>query len=252
MEREPILALSRIEKSFRSGNHQKRVLDGVDLKVYRGEMLGLVGESGCGKSTLISIALKTLSADSGHILFDGREITHLNFWEMIPVRKKLQAVFQSTVSSMNPRMKVRGILSEPLKNFRIPYTEETLRHAMETVGLPPELLNRTPGQLSGGQKQRVAIARAILPEPQMILFDEVTSNLDVLMATRISELIRSLQETQGLSCIFVTHDISLALGFCDRIAVMRNGTIVETFVPGETVKNAYTMALLDSVSLNRE
>ena len=250
MNEDAILTLTGIEKTFHSAKTVKQVLCGVDMTLYRGEMLGLVGESGCGKSTLISIILRILNADKGRICFEGQDITDLSFREMIPIRKHLQAVFQSTSSSMDPRGKVRSLLTEPMRNFHIPYTEDDLIQILETVSLPKELLNRHLTQLSGGQKQRAAIARALLPQPDVILFDEVTSNLDTLMAIRVAELIRRLQSERSLSGIFVTHDISLALDYCDRIAVMQDGRIVEFFVPGEEVRHEYTRALLDSVSFS--
>lgn len=245
-----ILSLRGIEKSFRAGKTVKPVLRGVELELRRGEMLGLVGESGCGKSTLVNVILRILSTDRGHIVFEGRDITQLSFREMLPLRRQLQAVFQSTAAGMDPRMKIRRMLTEPLRNFRIPYTEEDLLSIMETVALPSELLDRRPGQLSGGQKQRAAIARALLPQPELILFDEVTSNLDTVMAQRIAELIRSLQAERALSCIFVTHDVSLALAYCDRIAVMRDGRILETFAPRDEAREEYTRSLLESVSFD--
>ncbi|MDD7447300.1 MAG: ATP-binding cassette domain-containing protein [Clostridiales bacterium] len=176
-----------------------------------------MGKSGCGKSTLVDIALRLTSPDSGRILFSGADITDYAYRQMRPVRRQFQAVFQSTTSSLNPRMRVSSILSESLKNYRIPYDRAMLTAALAAVNLPGELLDRLPSQLSGGQKQRVAIARAMLLCPEMIVFDEVTSNLDTVTACTIIELIRTLAAENGTAGIFVTHDIASAMKLCGRV-----------------------------------
>ena len=213
-----ILELKDIFKSYPNGSHgRKNVLCGANLTVERGELVGLVGKSGCGKSALVDIALRLTSPDSGRILFSGADITDYAYRQMRPVRRQFQAVFQSTTSSLNPRMRVSSILSESLKNYRIPYDRAMLTAALAAVNLPSELLDRLPSQLSGGQKQRVAIARAMLLCPEMIVFDEVTSNLDTVTACTIIELIRTLAAENGTAGIVVTHDIASAMKLCGRV-----------------------------------
>lgn len=242
----PILRLEQIEKNFISQKHLKQVLKRVNLQVNYGEMIGLVGESGCGKSTLIMIALKLIQLDKGKIYFDGMDITPWNFHEVRKIRKDFQAVFQSTVSSFNPRMRVRDILTESLHNFNLPINERVLINALESVMLPKNLLDRMPSQLSGGQKQRIAIARAAMIQPKLILFDEVTSNLDTLTAHKIIALIRSLNEMFGTACVFVTHDIRLAQELCKDIAVMNHGVIEEIFPSCQEPKTSYARLLIES------
>ena len=177
-----ILELKDIFKSYPNGSHgRKNVPCGANLTVERGELVGLVGKSGCGKSTLVDIALRLTSPDSGRILFSGADITDYAYRQMRPVRRQFQAVFQSTTSSLNPRMRVSSILSESLKNYRIPYD------------------------------------RAMLLCPEMIVFDEVTSNLDTVTACTIIELIRTLAAENGTAGIFVTHDIASAMKLCGRV-----------------------------------
>lgn len=213
-----ILELKDIFKSYPNGSHgRKNVLCGANLTVERGELVGLVGKNGCGKSALVDIALRLTSPDSGRILFSGADITDYAYRQMRPVRRQFQAVFQSTTSSLNPRMRVSSILSESLKNYRIPYDRAMLTAALAAVNLPSELLDRLPSQLSGGQKQRVAIARAMLLCPEMIVFDEVTSNLDTVTACTIIELIRTLAAENGTAGIFVTHDIASAMKLCGQV-----------------------------------
>lgn len=241
---EPILRIRNLYKSFPLRSGTKSVLRGVNLDVSKGEIIGLVGESGCGKSTLVSLILKLDTPDSGSIVFNGKELTTLR--NMREERKALQAVFQSTMASFNPRFRVADVLAESLINFHIPYTKEMLADALEQVGLPAELLKRRSGQLSGGQKQRVGIARALLLRPKLILFDEVTSNLDTLTAYKIIELIRQCSKTYDTAGLFVTHDIRLAMALCEKIAVMEDGIIQEVFPSKEAPQSSYARMLLES------
>jgi oligopeptide/dipeptide ABC transporter ATP-binding protein len=207
-----------------------RALDEISFDVERGQAFGLVGESGCGKSTAGRSVLRLVEPDSGSILFDGEDIAAASSARMRELRKRLQIIFQDPYSSLNPRMRVGKALAEPLLVhglFGRKEAEERVQDLLEEVGLPRDAGIRFPHEFSGGQRQRIGIARALTLEPELIIADEAVSALDVSIQSQILMLLRSLQESHNLSFIFISHDLGVVRWFCQTMAVMYLGRIVE-------------------------
>lgn len=230
-----------------------RAVDGVSFEVHKGESFGLVGESGCGKTTLGRLLLRLIDPSSGRILFDGQEVTLLNRTEMRSLRRRMQIIFQDPYSSLDPRMKVKSIVTEPLRAVRGVSRAKRRDRAvelLELVGLKVMDLEKYPHEFSGGQRQRIGIARAFCARPELIVADEPVSALDVSIQAQIINLMDDLKEKFNLSYIFISHDLSIVEHTCDRIAVMYLGAIVE-LAPREIFSTApchpYTRALLMSV-----
>jgi oligopeptide/dipeptide ABC transporter ATP-binding protein len=229
-------------------------VDGVTLVVQAGELVALVGESGCGKTTTAQAVLRLVDPESGSIRFQGDDITELGMRALRPVRRRMQIVYQDPYESLDPRLRVRATVEEPLLIHGIGSKTERVsfvRDALERAGLsPPELyLERFPHQLSGGQRQRVAIAAALVLDPQLLVADEPVSMLDVSVRAGVLRLLDDLRAS-GLGILMITHDLSTAARFADRIAVMYLGRIVEEGPAGEVVRNPqhpYTRALLSVV-----
>ncbi len=257
----PILEVRDLNKTFELPlglvpailRHKAEVITAVDdvsFVVEKGEILGIVGESGCGKTTLLRCIAKLYDADSGEILFEGRDILKLRHQEMRIERRKIQVVFQDPYSSLNPRMTVRQILGEILSvhNIRPPaQRKERMLELMEMVGLNADALQRMPSQFSGGQRQRIGIARALAMEPSLLLADEPVSALDVSIQAQIINLLMELQEQLHLTMIFITHDLRVVRHVSHRIAVMYLGKIMEIGPTDKIFANPihpYTMALL--------
>ena len=233
-----------------------KVLHGVDVRIGRGETVGIVGESGSGKTTLGRALLRLVDPSAGTIAFDGRDITALADAEMRPLRRRMQMIFQDPMASLNPRHSIGRILTEPLFLHRLATTrseaERMVVAMLERVSLPPVVLGRSPHELSGGQRQRIGIARAALLRPDFVLADEIVSGLDVSTQAQVLNLLKGLTREMGLAMAFISHDLSVIRAVCDRVYVMRFGRIVEEG-PCERVFTApqsdYTRMLLDAIPL---
>ena len=233
-----------------------RAVDGVSLDLRRGEVLGLVGESGSGKTTLGRTLLGLVEATSGSIRLDGEELTGRSEAELRPLRRRMQIVFQDPHASLNPAMRIGALVADPLRFHKIVSDRDELRErasaALERVGLAPasEFLDKFPADLSGGQKQRAVLARAIILGPDVLVADEPVSMLDMSVRAKILELMLELKDELDLTYIYITHDLATAKFFCDRIAIMYLGQIVELGPAADIYErphHPYTAALLRAI-----
>ena len=233
-----------------------KAVDGVSFNINRGETLGLVGESGCGKTTVGRCILQLERPTAGEIMFDGRDLTQLTQKELIPVREKVQVIFQDPYSSLNPRMKIGTMLEEPMRVHGIitdaSKRKERVRELLSVCGLDPKFADRYPHEMSGGQRQRVGIARALALDPAFIICDEAVSALDVSIQAQVINLLEDLREQFNLTYLFIAHDLSVVRHISNRVAVMYLGNLVELADGDELFDNPthpYTRALLDAVPI---
>ena len=259
--RAPLVRLTGVRKLFpisRGIIFQKQIgavhaVDGVDLEVYPGETLGLVGETGCGKSTLARVVMRLHQATEGTIEFEGRDITHAKGKDLRVLRRDMQMIFQDPFASLNPRKTVGSIIGAPFhlhKTVPSKQVKGEVQKLMELVGLNPEHYNRYPHEFSGGQRQRIGVARAIALRPKLLIADEPVSALDVSIQAQVLNLLRELQREFGLTLIFIAHDLSVVRHMCDRVAVMYLGKIVEIGSGDDLYdfpRHPYTGALLSAV-----
>jgi oligopeptide transport system ATP-binding protein len=228
-------------------------VDDVSFSLTEGETLGLVGESGCGKSTLGRSLIQLDRPTSGEVFFEGQKINDLDFKSLKKVRAKLQMIFQDPFSSLDPRMSVERIVSEPLRLHRIGDAKSrlsTVKDLLKKVGLPESALTRYPHEFSGGQRQRIGIARSLALRPKLIIADEPVAALDVSVQAQVLNLMGDLKKEFGLTMVFISHDLGVIKYFCDKIAVMYLGKIVEYATSEDLYKNQihpYTKALFSAI-----
>jgi oligopeptide transport system ATP-binding protein len=230
-----------------------KAVDGVNLTVRRGEVLGLVGESGCGKSTLARTILQLVPTTDGTVVLNGRNLATSSARELLAARRDLQMVFQDPYASLNPRMTVFATLAEPLLVHRVCAPADVaarVAELMRLVGLAPRFMQKYPHEFSGGQRQRIAIARALALEPKVIVADEPVSALDVSIQAQILNLLAQLTKKMNLTLIFIAHDLSVVKHISDRVAVMYLGKIVELGLAADVIerpRHPYTRALVSAI-----
>ena len=261
-DKKVLLEVQKVKKEFvtsksLTGKPLKIVhaVDSVDLTIYEGETIGVVGESGCGKSTLGRCILQLIRPTAGNVLYRGEDITKLNKEQMRQMRRKMQLIFQDPYASLNPRMTVLELIMAPLEALGIGPMEERVQRVkeiMELVGMPENMMNRYPHEFSGGQRQRIVIARALVLNPEFVVCDEPVSALDVSVRAQVLNLIQELKKKKHLTYMFISHDLSVVKYISDRIAVMYLGRIVEIAEKNELYNNPqhpYTKALLSAIPI---
>ena len=250
---EPVLEARGLVKRFpRKGHPDVVAVDHVSLRVMPGECVGLVGGSGSGKSTVAQMVTRLIDSTEGSILLNGRDVTTLRGRALRGMTRDVQMVFQNPTSSFDPRRTLGDGIGEGLRNLGMgkgPTRERTVE-LLERCGLSAEFADRYPHEVSGGQCQRAAIARALAPAPALIVLDEATSALDVTVQAQIIELMREIRRESGAGYLFICHDLALVQGFCDRVSVMRSGSVVEEGSAYELIHHPthpYTRELLSAV-----
>ncbi|WP_068713244.1 murein tripeptide/oligopeptide ABC transporter ATP binding protein OppF [Vibrio tritonius] len=235
---------------------QLKAVDGVNVRLFEGETLGVVGESGCGKSTFARAIIGLVQATEGEVVWLGQDLTRMKDVQRRDTRKEIQMIFQDPLASLNPRMTVGDIIAEPLQTFYPELSKQEVKdrvkEMMAKVGLLPNVINRYPHEFSGGQCQRIGIARALILNPKMIICDEPVSALDVSIQAQVVNLLKELQAELGLSLVFIAHDLSVVKHISDRVLVMYLGNAVELGTSEELFANPlhpYTKALMSAVPI---
>jgi peptide/nickel transport system ATP-binding protein len=254
MSEDVLLRAENVVKYFPLNRHggAVRAVDGVSLSVRRGETLGIVGETGCGKSTLARCMSRLHELTSGEVVFDGRDISRLSRRQLAPIRRDIQMIFQDPYGSLNPHRRVGSIIGDPLAIHGVADGTERrtqVQALMELVGLNPEHYNRFPAEFSGGQRQRIGIARALALHPKLVICDEPVSALDVSIQAQVINLLDELQDTLGVTYVFISHDLSVVRHISDRVAVMYLGKVVEEATVQDLYdrpRHPYTAALLSA------
>ncbi|UZD44677.1 ABC transporter ATP-binding protein [Peribacillus frigoritolerans] len=254
-ENSPLVEIKNLKKHFPIGSQSLKAVDGLDLKIYPGETVGLVGESGCGKSTAGRTITRLYEPTDGEVLFQGKNIFDYKPGEMSHIRREIQMIFQDPYASLNPRMKVEELIGEPLAIHGISKGNERRKRVedlLKLVGLSPEHITRFPHEFSGGQRQRIGIARALALNPKFIVCDEPISALDVSIQAQVVNLLKELQKEMGLTYLFIAHDLSMVKYISDRILVMYLGRMMELSDSDSLTKDPlhpYTQALLSAVPI---
>ena len=252
-EKQPLVQVKNLCKYFKVGRHADlKAVDNVSFDIYKGETVSLVGESGCGKSTTGRCLIRRYEPTSGEVIFDGKDVTKLTKEEQKKFCHRVQMIFQNPYASLNPRMTVREIVGEALRQHGMPAkeVEKKVQDLLETVGLNKDHMSRFAHEFSGGQRQRIGIARALSVDPEFIICDEPISALDVSIQAQVINMLKELQETRGLTYLFIAHDLSVVKYISDRVVVMYLGTIVEEAETEELYGNPshpYTQALLSAI-----
>ena len=250
-----ILELNNVRKEFHTSSSKRAIVavDNVSLKLEKGKTLGIVGESGSGKSTLGRLMLRLIEPTAGEINFDDVNLLNLKNTELRKMRSKMQMIFQDPMSSLNPRMSIRQLVSEPLeihKNLKASEQNAAVEEIITKVGLEKSALDKYPHEFSGGQRQRISIARAVINNPSLIVADEPVSALDVSIQSQILNLLMDLRNDLNLSFVFISHDLSVVRHIADEVAVMYLGNIVEIAPADQLFSNPqhpYTQALISAI-----
>lgn len=246
-----------VQKSFSKAKRKYlKAVDDVSFQIGRGQTFGLVGESGCGKSTVARCVMRLHDVDSGQIIFEDTDIAYLNAKDIKPFRQKIQMIFQDPYMSLDPRMTVNAIVSEPLKVHRTDLSHsqrnELVLEALQSVGLGKRDLDRYPNEFSGGQRQRIGIARALVSDPSLILCDEPIAALDVSIQAQVVNVLQDLQQKQGLTYLFIAHDLAMVRYISDAVGVMYLGQFVETAESDELYSHPlhpYTQGLMAAIPI---
>lgn len=239
-----------IKDVYQTYDNKEDVLDGVSFTLQEGETLGIAGQNGCGKTTLVRVIAGLTGTERGKVILNGENLMNLNPAQMRDMRRKIQVVFQNSAASLNPRRTIHATLMEPLQNYGLKREAKlTIERVLNAVGLGADLAGRYPRQLSGGQRQRVNIARALVLKPQILICDEPTSNLDAPVQVQVLNLLRHLREEEGLSILFISHDMRVLSYMCDRVLVMERGRIVDELTPDNLPQSMHpcTQKLLAAV-----
>lgn len=253
---EILVQTKNLKKYFNTKKGELHAVDGINISINKGGTLGVVGESGCGKSTLGRVILKLLEPTSGEVFFEGNNIANYNKKQMKELRKDMQIIFQDPFSSLNPRKTVSEIIAEPIKVCKTILNNndilERVFELMKIVGLSERFINTYPHELDGGRRQRIGVARALSVNPKFIVCDEPVSALDVSIQAQILNLMMDLQESMGLTYMFITHDLSVVKHISNNIVVMYLGQCVEFSITEELFENPYhpyTRALLEAIPI---